>query len=314
MMFREDIRTETLTRQNWRDLIKIKTDEPEHNFLDKYMLLTYEDLVGAKKLRKSKKMSTSRNMYITIWRTLSPAPKQKFCSYLYQFNDDCPTLLWYIVTLYHGTAAQIIRTQRKNIYKFNNIVRFHRGDIEKVCESMQNTIQSLLAAGGTDEQAFGKMYAAFTETQVPKFNQEMQVWKSVAELSSNPAKQSSPTTILQKARELYQELGVQKKWPEYVSNHHGQNSRKRSRTEDLTDVAALIAQNKSFKKYLNTIKSGLSGGKALRSNGSTRRGGRYSWENHYDPDKDFSTKGDFFTWLHRKPNNTTTSETKNGID
>ena len=92
-----------------------------------------------------------------------------------------------------------------------------------------------------DEQVFDKMYKAFTKTHVSKFNQEMQVWKSVAELSSNPAKQPSPTTILQKDRELHQEYGVQKKWPEYVSNNQGQISRKRPRMEDLTDVAALIA-------------------------------------------------------------------------
>ena len=50
-MFREDLRTETLTRQNWRELIKIKIDESELDLHDKYMLLTYEDLTGATNLR-----------------------------------------------------------------------------------------------------------------------------------------------------------------------------------------------------------------------------------------------------------------------
>ena len=84
--------------------------------------------------------------------------------------------------------------------------------------------------------------------------------------------------------------------------------------DPLMDVSALIAQNKSFKKDLNTIKSGLSGGKALRPNKSARRGGKSSWKNHYGTDKDFSMKEDFLTWLHRKPNNTSTPETINGID
>ena len=209
-MFREDLRTETLTRQNWQNFIKIKSDKPELNLLDKYMLLTYEDLVGAKNERQANKLSTSRNLYIAIWRTLSNAPEQRICSYLAKNNGDVPTWLWYLLTLYHGTATQIICAQRKNIDKFNNIVRFNRGDIELFCESMQNTIQSLLAAGGTDED-FDKMYEAFTETHVPKFNQEMQVWKSVAELSSNPAKHPNPTTILKKDHDLYQEYSVQKK-------------------------------------------------------------------------------------------------------
>ena len=110
-MVREDLRTETLTRWNWRELIKIQTEESEHNLLNKFMLLSYEDFVGAKKLHQSNKISTSRNMYIAIWRTLGPVPKQKIYSYLSKINRDGPILLWYILTLYHGTAAQIIRAQ-----------------------------------------------------------------------------------------------------------------------------------------------------------------------------------------------------------
>ena len=61
---------------------------------------------------------------------------------------------------------------------------------------MQDTIQSLIATGGLDKQTFDKMYEALSKTHIPKFNQEMQVWKSVAEISTDPAKQPSPTTIL----------------------------------------------------------------------------------------------------------------------
>ena len=53
---------------------------------------------------------------------------------------------------------------------------------------MQNVVESLIAVGGNDEQVFDKMYEAFTETHVLKFNQEMQVWKSVVEATTNPAK------------------------------------------------------------------------------------------------------------------------------
>ena len=48
-MFREDLRKETLTHQNWRELIKVRNDESELNLLDKYMLLTYADLANTKK-------------------------------------------------------------------------------------------------------------------------------------------------------------------------------------------------------------------------------------------------------------------------
>ena len=140
------------------------------------------------------------------------------------------------------------------------------------------------------------------------------MWKSVAESSSNPAQKPSTTNILQKARELYQEYTKNGKWPIFTAGTKDQNSRKRPRTEDLTDVAALLAQNKSFRKDLNKIRSGIKSDKALRPNGSARRGGKYSWDNHYGPDKYFKSKKTFLTWLHRKPNNISNSETKNDVD
>ena len=47
-MFREDLRTETLTRRNWCKLIKVKQNNTYLNLLDKYMLLAYNNLVDAK--------------------------------------------------------------------------------------------------------------------------------------------------------------------------------------------------------------------------------------------------------------------------
>ena len=70
-----------------------------------------------------------------------------------------------------------------------------------------------------------------------------------------------------------------------------------------------VVQKESWK-----IQSGIHSGKSLHSNGSARRGGKYSWENHYGPDKDLLTKEDFLTWLQRKPNNTSNLETKNGVN
>ena len=45
---------------------------------------------------------------------------------------------------------------------------------------MQQIMQSLTAVGGSDEQVFDRMYQSFTDTHGLKFNQEIQVWKSVA--------------------------------------------------------------------------------------------------------------------------------------
>ena len=69
----------------------------------------------------------------------------------------------------------------------------------------------------------------------------MQVWKSVAESSSDPAKQLSLTIFLQKARELYQEYGKNSKRPTWSMISGGQDNHKISRLEELTNVAALIS-------------------------------------------------------------------------
>ena len=62
--FGEDLRTETLTRRSWRELIKVSNNEFELNLLDKYIILTYKDLASAKQMRPTNKTSTTRNMYI----------------------------------------------------------------------------------------------------------------------------------------------------------------------------------------------------------------------------------------------------------
>ena len=59
VMFREDFITETLTRRDWQNLVKIKSNSSELNLLDSYMILTYEDLVGAKNERQPNIVSTS---------------------------------------------------------------------------------------------------------------------------------------------------------------------------------------------------------------------------------------------------------------
>ena len=87
-------------------------------------------------------------MYIATWRMIGPAPKQRMISYLSKINGDGPTLLWFVLTLYHGTAAQIIRAQRKKIERFIKVMNSYKGDIEKVCEYFQNTTQSLFTDGG----------------------------------------------------------------------------------------------------------------------------------------------------------------------
>ena len=171
-MFREDHKIETITRQNWRNLIKVRKNDAELNLLKKCILLMYDDLADTKKLHPSSKILTSHNMYIAIWRTLNPVPKEEIISYLSKIIGDGSNLR-FILTLYHGIAEQIIHAQQKKIENFSKIMELYKGDIDKVCEYFQNPIQLLFAPGGTDEQVFDRIDTAFTETHVIKLNQEM---------------------------------------------------------------------------------------------------------------------------------------------
>ena len=71
-------------------------------------------------------------------------------------KQDGPTLIWKLLTEYHGTSAQIIRYQRVKIDAFNDKFRYVNGDIDKFCEHVRITMESLKVAEGTDNQAFDK--------------------------------------------------------------------------------------------------------------------------------------------------------------
>ena len=238
-MFNEDLRAETLARRNWDALTQVEQHGTPVLLLDKYMPLSHKDMNTARNKQMPAEIATARNIYIAILRTLGNVSKGRIISHLDKINGCGPTLVWFVLTLWHGTAAQIIRAQRSKIEDFKSVVACYKGNVEKTCEYMQTFIQSLTAAGGSDEQVFDRMYTVFTDTHVLKFNQEIQVWKSVPEANINPSKQPSPFTLLQKARELYQHLKTRGAWSKWSESENV--PRKRARTEEINDVAALVA-------------------------------------------------------------------------
>ena len=211
-MFHEDLQAEAIARRNWDALTQVKQNGTPVSLLDKYTLLLHEDMKTVRKKQTPAEIATAQSIYISIWRTLGKGPKGRIISHIDKINGSSPTLVWFVLTLWHGTTARIIRVQRFKIEGFKSAVVRYKGNIEKTCKYMQKYIQSLMAAGGSDEQVFDRMYKLFTDTHVLKFNQEIQVWKSVPEANINPSKQPSPFALLQKARKLYQHLKTRDAW------------------------------------------------------------------------------------------------------
>ena len=87
-------------------------------------------------------------------------------------------------------------------------------------------------------QVFDRMYTVFTDNHIPKFNQEIQVWKSVAKVNIDPSKQPPPFTLLHKARELCQHLKTRDTWSKWPESSNV--PRNNSCMEEITDMAALV--------------------------------------------------------------------------
>ena len=63
-------------------------------------------------VRKPEDATPARNLYLAIWNTLGNKPKTKMVAQGAKVLEDGPTLLWMLVTEYHGTAGQIIWQMR----------------------------------------------------------------------------------------------------------------------------------------------------------------------------------------------------------
>ena len=119
--FREDLRTQSIVRRKWKDLLLVDTDlSKQVNLLDEYSLLTLDDLQEHQRLRAPGQEAPACNLYLAIWNTLGTRPKAKMVLHLLDLNEDGPTLLWCLLTTYHGTAAQIIRHMRHKFDSFKD--------------------------------------------------------------------------------------------------------------------------------------------------------------------------------------------------
>ena len=163
-MLRHDIRTQAKSRHHWPDLLKVCKDDKELDLLDKYMVITLDNMKKSRAQRPAEHNAAATNLYIAIWDTIGSYPKSKVIPHQEKINGDGPTLLRCLLTKFHGTAAQIIRAQRSKMEQFKHKLKHYGGDIEKFADHMRKTYQSLVHAGGQDKQAFERMYEALTQS------------------------------------------------------------------------------------------------------------------------------------------------------
>ena len=165
--FREDLRSQAIVRRNWKEIFLVDTElGMEVNLLDKYMMLTLTNMQDAARKRNAEDIAPARNLYLSIWNTLGAKPKSNMVSHLDTIGEDGPTLLWTLLTQYHGTADQIIWLMRHKIDAFKDHLKLCLGDMDKFCDHVRKTVESLKAAGWTDDQAFDKVYEALVETHL----------------------------------------------------------------------------------------------------------------------------------------------------
>ena len=108
-MFCEDLRTESLARRGWLSILNVDKGGTTVSILDQYMLLKKADLRASMRGRPPSLQSSATNMYVALWRTLGSSVKSKMLSHKKSIGTDGPTLLWILLKMYQGTAAQVIR-------------------------------------------------------------------------------------------------------------------------------------------------------------------------------------------------------------
>ena len=64
---------------------------------------------------------------------------------------------------------------RIKIDSFKDRLKLCHGDIDKFLDHVRKTMDMLKSAGGSDDQAFDKIYEALVETHVTSFNETIHV-------------------------------------------------------------------------------------------------------------------------------------------
>ena len=177
---------------------------------------------------------------------------------------DCPTFLWYLFKYYESNVEQTFCT---TLAKMNNIpltIEYQcKVNIDKFSTYVIALLLRLAENGGTDVQAFEKVYEVLINTSCTGFNSETVIYKQVNASNLDISK------LLIKAREEYCTLVTNKTW---TKNIHHKNTQQRNyrRKQRPMNIAALVAstfQDNEITKFKLELKNTKKENLALRQNG-----------------------------------------------
>ena len=118
--FIDDLRTESMARRGWEDLLLVEGENGEEiNLLDRFNSISEDMMQDAQSNRTQDEIETARNIYIATWRSLGSAPKREMKPHRSAINNDGPTFLWHLFRYYHTTAEQTVRTTLSKMDKLS---------------------------------------------------------------------------------------------------------------------------------------------------------------------------------------------------
>ena len=233
--FIDDLRTETMVQQGWEKLASMRTkDGKTVQLLVRFNSINEDETNEEKSKRTPEEYNLAKNTYIVVWQSLSSALKREMKAHREEIGCDGPSFLWYLFKYYHSTAEHTVHT---TLAKMNNLlltIKHYKGDIDKFATYVIVLLLRFSRTGGTDAQAFDKVYTILINTSCTVFNSEIVVYKQVN------ASNFDVNKLLIKAREEYRTLLTNKTC---TKNFHHTNTKHRNarRKQQPTNIAALVA-------------------------------------------------------------------------
>jgi len=94
-----------MAQQGWEKVVSICTKNSKTvQLLDIFNSIIEDGLKEEKAKRTLEAYNLAKNMYITVWQSLSSAPKREIKTHREEIGCDNPIFLWYLFKYYHITA------------------------------------------------------------------------------------------------------------------------------------------------------------------------------------------------------------------
>ena len=130
---------------------------------------------------------------------------------------------------YKGAASQIIHATLSKLDNLTDQLKSYKYNIDNFCDYGTKLLATLAGAGGSESQAFDKLYEALRTSHNSDFNSTLAVWRSVQDQTGVVLEVGE---LLLKAREEYRGMIALSTWSDNVSVP------KRSKQD--RDIAALL--------------------------------------------------------------------------